>query len=298
MDEVRYLTSGGVLLRFLNPPGLYPVNAYQSLVLAAACETVALGLALRTQRSLADLSVWEPCCGGGPVAVTLKSLGVGHVQASDVNPLSVAGCVANAAHNGLKLDRVCVADFLEDGRDTRFDLICCNPPCGVGPAVASIEERLLQSVDGGQDGMDPTLTLLRQAPQRLSPGGSLVFIAVSTGNIVRLARALDKQFAKRWRVLTASPVAAPWARADDPLVSRLFEASEDFRPIAWHRDDGWVWRLSWVIEVTTAASFTYGDDTPPATGFPLQPFGQNVDHDSGLQALIDRLSTDGFWLAF
>jgi hypothetical protein len=297
MDEISYLTSSGRLLRFLNPPGLYPVNAYQSLVLVAASEMSVLAMAVRQKRLLADLSAWEPCCGGGPVATTLKSLGVGFVQASDVNPLSVASCCENAIQNGLVLERACVADFLDDGTDRRFDLICCNPPCGVGPVVAGTQARLLEAIDGGDDGMEPTLSLLLKAPQRLAPSGSLIIIAVSTGNIVRLAHVLNTEFPNRWRVLPSTPVAAPWLPAADPRVAQLRRGAEEFEPMTWSRNDGWVWRLSWVIEVTAGTTFASASDMPPATGLPLRPFGYDLDQDPGLRALINRTGSDGFWLA-
>lgn len=296
-NGAKHLSSSGRLLHFLNPPGLYPVNAYQSLVLAAACEMAVLARAVREARPLAEFSAWEPCCGGGPVAVALKSLGVGYVQATDVNPLAVASCIANAAHNGLPLDRAVMADILDDDADRRFDFICANPPCGAGPVVARTNRPLREAVDGGDDGMEPTLDLLRKAPARLNPGGSLILIVVSTGHIVRLARALEAQCPGNWRVLPCSPVAAPWCRADDPRMARFRDECRDFQPLVWSRADGWVWRLSWVVEVFARPGEKERGSGDMVSGFPLLPYGHNVALDEGLQALIRRQSKNGFWLA-
>ena len=296
-NEVKYLNSSGHLLRFLNAPDLYPVNEYQSLVLATASEMAAIALAARQGRSLQSLSAWELCCGGGPVAVALKSLGLGYVQATDVNESALSGCRENAARNDLQLDCVRRADMFDDSAQRNYDLICCNPPCGVSALAVSQAPHLLQAVDGGNEGMEFTLDMLNNVHKRLRPQGSLVFIAVSTGHIARLSRYLDEKFPRRWRVLPGTPVAAPWANAESSLAKRLLAEERAFQPLIWQRPDGNFWRLSWVIEATLGSTFAFDRSVPPQTGFPLHPFGYQVEHDVALCDLIKRVSQDGFWLS-
>lgn len=290
---IQHLTSKGRVIRFENPEGVYPVNAYQSLVLATGCETVAHLLAERTGRKLEEVRAWEPCCGGGPVAVSLKSLGLADVQASDVNPAALQACRRNAEINGLTVDRVVEASWLKDGEGDRYDLICCNPPCGLTSAVKGVSSPVMRrSVDGGADGMQKTLNLMRQARTRLTPTGSFVLIAVSTTAIGRLVRGLERLFPRSWRVVPGMPVAAPWARVADERFQRLESEEKSFEPLIWRRADGWVWRLSWVIEASMMP-----DAFPGAGGLPVRPFGYDFATDEEFGAAVRRFSADEYWIA-
>jgi predicted RNA methylase len=290
--EVRHLNLKGQTLSFFNPEGLYPVNQYQSLVLATASEYAAVTLSARRRRPLAELAAWEPCCGGGPVAVSMKHLGLGYVQASDINPDALAACRANAARNGVTLDAVKTASLLADGDSRRYDLIACNPPCGVGPhSDFGDNEAIRQAVSGGAEGMELTRQLLHEAAGRLAEGGSLVFVVVSTGNVRALSRWLDELFPCAWRAMAGTPVAAPYAPADDPRITLLTQPSLGYEPLVWQRGDGWYWRLTWILEARVT-----GWSVPPHSGFPLCPLGQEVSRDAGLQDLLRRSSDDGFWL--
>jgi SAM-dependent methyltransferase len=289
-SSIRYCNSLGRAITFVNPPDLYPVNSYQSLVLAAGAELATLRKAATQPRMLESMRAWEPCCGGGPVALVLKSIGVGFVQATDTNEAAIAVCRNNSAENGLRVDSIHIANLLEDSADGKFDLICCNPPCGVSPVVINTPGmQYLQAVDGGADGMDLSLELVQNVKELLTPDGSLVLIAVSTGNIGRLALELDRQFPGGWHVLPGSPVAAPWLPDEDPRVQALRENGR-FQPFTWKRPDGWWWRLSWVIEASTG-------NNSQSRGFPLHPYGYALNLDDSLRHEIDRSSSDGYCLA-
>jgi hypothetical protein len=297
--EVRHLNIAARTLTFVNREGLYPVNQYQSLVLATASEVAALLVASRRGCAVEELSGWEPCCGGGPAAVALKCLGLRYVQATDINENAVASCIANASRNEVTLDRVTRASMLEDGSDRCFDLIACNPPCGVGDMEGSDSELDL-AVKGGPDGTDVTQHLLSQAVARLTPGGSLIFVAVSTGHVRRLGSWLDEIFPGRWRTFPFTPVAAPYARVGDLKLQSLADPSLSFRPMVWERPDGWYWRLSWIVEVTTGGAFFSSEagSSDPHSGFAMCPFGYEVSQDAALGALIKEVTKDGFWLAY
>jgi predicted RNA methylase len=298
-DEVKHLNLAGQLLTFQNPRGLYPVNQYQSLLLATASEFAAVLLATRQDRPITDLSAWEPCCGGGPAAIALKRLGLGYVQATDVNPHAVDACRANASKNDVELDRTATASMLEDGETRRYDLIACNPPCGVAPRANYAEQDALDvAVHAGLDGLDLTRELLTNARSRLTPGGSLLFVVVSTGNVRRLARWLDAEFGGRWRTFPCTPVAAPYAPAGDARVEPLLDTSLDFRPMVWKRSDGWYWRLSWIVEASTGGTFfpASAGSADARARFVMCPFGYEVCRDPALTEMIREFSADGFWL--
>lgn len=288
--EVLHRNIAGRLLRFRNPAGLYPVNRYQSLVLATTSEIAALTIAARKGCRISGLSAWEPCCGGGPAAVSLKSLGLKRVHATDINEDALAACRANAALNDLALDHVRPANLLEDGDSARFDLIACNPPCGAGRAVDDrISDPMEIATTGGQTGMEFTCRLLERISERLSPGGSFLFVAVSTGDIRALAAFLDEKFGGCWRTFPATPVAAPWTPVNGNQTRASLEAALGFKPMIWERGDGWYWRLSWIVEVTP--------DGALPSGFALSPYGFEIANDPAAAAMITELGEEGFPLA-
>jgi methylase of polypeptide subunit release factors len=297
INEARYLGLSRRLLRFQNSPGSYPVNEYQSLVLASAAEIGAMTIAVRQHRPMESLSAWEPCCGGGPAALALKGLGLHYVQATDLNEAALEACRRNARLNALTLDRVELASLLEDGTQRNFDLICCNPPCGVESVIGeSVMGAKRLAVDGGVDGMDFSIELVQQAAKRLVPEGSLIMVVVSTGNVRRLAGELSQVFGRSWRVISPTPIAAPWAKANDALLERMKQGVE-FERFVWTRPDGWLWRLTWVIEASLGLQLALNGGEAEAPGFPLRPFGLDVKCDEDLLRKIDRMGRDSFWLS-
>ncbi len=290
--DVLHLTAMGRLLRFTNPDGLYPVNQYQSLVLATASEYAALTLAARRGVPLRELRAWEPCCGGGPVALSLKHLGLGYVQATDINKDALSACRSNATQNGILLDDVRTASLLDDGDKDLYDVIACNPPCGLGPhSDFGDDDAIRRAVSGGVQGIEITERLLAAVATRLTASGSFVFVVVSTGNVAAVARLLDEQFSGRWRTIAGTPVAAPYAPADDPRIELLLSSCLGYSPFIWKRSDGWFWRLTWIIEATLATW-----DPPFHPGFALCPFGQEISQDPALRERVQQFSGDGFWL--
>jgi hypothetical protein len=281
----------GSVLRFMNQDHLFPVYQFQSLLLATASELAATMIVAERGANIADLKAWEPCCGGGPAAVTLKHLGVGYVQATDISDESIAACRANAAANAVSLDRIAVADLLADSdQDRRYDLICCNPPCAPDVSSNSEPASLLTAVRGGDKGIELTLRLLDQVGPRLTPGGSLVFVAVSTSDIASLRQRLDEDFHGQWRTFPTTPVAAPYRSAEDEASRWLTDGTAAFEPIVWRRKDGWYWRLTWIVEVSN------GRLSGTGSGFALCPYGLEVDRDRDLSLMISKFSSDGFWL--
>ncbi len=120
MNEViECVGPNGNLLRFENPPGVYPVNRYQSLWLATTACYEAFSLSSAIGKALKDMSLWEVCAGGGPCAVLMKSAGMGFVRATDVSSIALEACQRNARLNRLQLSEVFQADMLETEDEQR-----------------------------------------------------------------------------------------------------------------------------------------------------------------------------------
>jgi release factor glutamine methyltransferase len=240
---------------FRNEGKHYPVNAYQSFLLATAGVTQVLGLAAESQRPLSALRAVEICCGGGAAALALRAAGVGVVDASDLNPHAVEACQANARANGLTLGECGVRNCLGDTpfRLDNYDLIVCNPPCRPAWAAASREQVLEDdwleiAVNGGERGDHFTLSVIDAAMRALSAKGAFVLIVTSTQDFMAIFDRLNA-LGRQWWVGMASPVAQPYVPLASQIAGELTRLHDERKIIAWDGGDGWFWRLSWAIVV-------------------------------------------------
>ena len=250
MTKILHPGPGGRTLQFQSTPGLYPVNRYQSLLLAAVAHSETLAYAERVRRPLPKIRVMEACCGSGPVAVFLKSAGVGYVQAADINPRALKSCRANARINGVILDSVIHRDILavETSEPTLFDLVACNPPCGLRDTCPDgASEDLRVAVDGGVDGVRFTLRLLEVARAFLRLGGVFLFVLTSSVVFAKVVQKLNTTFPNAWRMAYHTPVAQPWRHRDWRHADLYLERAETGEFFVWDGGDGWIWRLSWII---------------------------------------------------
>lgn len=255
LDPVVHRSLSGHPLRFENVPGAYPVNHYQSLLLAACAETEALSLAVDRALPLAALCATERCCGGGPAALAWKRMGVGHVTASDSDPSALAACARNAALNGVVLDGLALVD-IHDPPDARFDLVACNPPCGrTGHLRGRSADLHRRTVDAGVDGVDHLLALVDTAPRSLTEHGRLLFVLPSTCAFRRIEQVLARDHAGNWRTAVHTPVAQPYLPdARDPLARELLLRRDAGEVFVWVGDDGALWRLTWVVVMRATAA--------------------------------------------
>lgn len=89
------------------------------------------------------------------------------VYAADINPQALAFTEANAVLNGAANVVPCRSDLL-DGVDGRFDLIMSNPPYILDQAELAYRH------GGGEHGAELSIRIVREALERLHPGGSLL----------------------------------------------------------------------------------------------------------------------------
>ena len=110
------------------------------------------------------------CTGSGVQAV----LNASHCQenwAVDINPRAVHFARRNARFNGVDL-KVLQGNLYEPIPTGRFDLITANPPF-----VPTPETGLQWFRPGGQSGEEISAEIIRQLPQRLEIGGTLVLVS-------------------------------------------------------------------------------------------------------------------------
>jgi release factor glutamine methyltransferase len=119
--------------------------------------------------------------GSGCIAITLAAeLHAAHVIATDISADALVVAAANAARHGVA-DRVTLVRgaFFADVTDS-VDIIVSNPPyvperdrTRMAPEVAGHEPK--EALFSGADGLDCIRALVALAPERLAPGGTLIF---------------------------------------------------------------------------------------------------------------------------
>lgn len=289
---IEHYGPSGRVFRFETPDGLYPVNRYQSLVLATSAYLEAATYAAETGHPPREMRAIEFCCGGGAAAIMLKAAGLGYVEATDVNPRSLEACRNNASVNRIALDRVGLYDLLNPPPPPaeRFDLAVCNPPCGSPDQVEFIEgAHLRAAIDGGPGGTRFIAPLLSAARDCLRPGGRLVFIITSTMAFRDVQAELDRQFPRRWRLDHTTPIAQPYVSASSPDGRRMLERIRRREIFAWRGADEQVWRLSWVVVVGLEAA-AWVDHDPRLW---LTPRYYNPSEPGYAEALRHFSTTDG-----
>jgi release factor glutamine methyltransferase len=132
---------------------------------------------------VAGQRVLEMGCGSGLLSLHCAKMGAS-VVAVDINQKAVDCTRANLERNHLraKVDR---SDLFSNVVD-RFDLILFNPPYLVGDEEGDLE----RSWAGGKDGVQILERFLREAPDRLDPGGRIVVLLSSMMMEEPLARTL------------------------------------------------------------------------------------------------------------
>ena len=151
----------------------------------------AAGAVNDTARSGAQMSVLDICTGSGCIAVYLASrFPRADVTASDISAdaLSVA---AENAHRLLDCNSVrFVQSDLFEAIAGRFDLITANPPYIPSEAVLTLQKEVAEyephlALDGGREGWELPVSLIRDAAGHLKPQGVLLMeIGDDQGSIV------------------------------------------------------------------------------------------------------------------
>lgn len=120
------------------------------------------------------------CTGSGCLAI-LAALAFpnARVDAVDISPDALAVARRNVADYGLegRIRRV-ESDAFAGIAGQRYDLIISNPPYVDAPSVAALPAEYRHepalALGSGEDGLDFTRTILREAKRHLNPGGLLV----------------------------------------------------------------------------------------------------------------------------
>lgn len=285
-NVIEHYSHNGKVIRFENLEDLYPINRYQSLLMATNVHSEILTYAARSEKTIKDMRAIELCCGGGPAALVMKDMGIGYVEASDINPLAVEMCTRNAILNNLAIDKAVVRSMFGDLHDEKekFDIIACNPPCGRIQNYDDLENpHMRTAVVGGEKGVDFALELIEKAPNYLSPDGILAFVLTSTMDFESVVAQLQKTFKGNWRHTYATPVAQPYMEMSSPNAKENLKLRDQGKVFVWVGEDGMLWRMTWIM---IAANF------PPTESvfysrLWFRPYGYDITAPSYLEILAD-----------
>jgi ribosomal protein L3 glutamine methyltransferase len=124
--------------------------------------------------------VLDLCTGSGCLAIlAARHFPNAQIDAVDISKDALAVAARNVSGHGVE-ERVRLyhGDLFAPFRNTRYDLIICNPPYVDAEGMAALppecraEPRL--AFDGGDDGLDLVRRILTQAENHLTPQGGLL----------------------------------------------------------------------------------------------------------------------------
>ena len=125
-------------------------------------------------------SVLDLCAGGGSLAIlAARVFPNARIEAVELSPGALAVAERNLKQRGLE-DRIALkpGDLFAPVKDKSFDLILANPPYVDAGTIArfppeyAAEPKIAHA--GGADGLDIVRRILSEAPERLTPRGTLV----------------------------------------------------------------------------------------------------------------------------
>ncbi|HEU0188208.1 MAG TPA: 50S ribosomal protein L3 N(5)-glutamine methyltransferase, partial [Gallionellaceae bacterium] len=125
-------------------------------------------------------SVLDMCTGSGCLAIlAAHAFPNAHVEAVDLSADALQVAQRNVDDYGLNEQvELIQSDLFSALQGRQYDIIISNPPYVDAPSVAALPQEYLHepklALGSGDDGLDATRTILRQAAQHLTPHGILV----------------------------------------------------------------------------------------------------------------------------
>lgn len=125
-------------------------------------------------------SALDMCTGSGCLAILMAhAFPNAEIDAADLSPEALEVARRNVADYALEEQiRLVQSDLFAALEGQSYDVIVSNPPYVNAPSVRALPQEYLHepklALGSGEDGLDATRVILREAPKHLNPGGILV----------------------------------------------------------------------------------------------------------------------------
>lgn len=125
-------------------------------------------------------SALDMCTGSGCLAILMAhAFPNADIDAADISPDALEVALRNVSDYGLEEQiRLVQSDLFSNLGEQQYDVIISNPPYVNAPSVEALPPEYKHepalSLGSGEDGLDATRVILREAPRHLNPGGILV----------------------------------------------------------------------------------------------------------------------------
>jgi len=125
-------------------------------------------------------SALDMCTGSGCLAILMAhAFPNAEIDAADLSPDALEVARRNVADYALEEQiRLVQSDLFAALEGQSYDVIVSNPPYVNAPSVQALPQEYLHepelALGSGEDGLDATRVILRDAPKHLNPGGILV----------------------------------------------------------------------------------------------------------------------------
>lgn len=138
-------------------------------------------------------SALDLCTGSGCLAILMAhAFPNAEIDAADISPDALEVAQRNVSDYGLEQHiRLVQSDLFSNLAGQHYDVIISNPPYVNAPSVEALPPEYRHepelALGSGEDGLDATRIILREAPKHLNPGGILVVEIGHNRDAVELA---------------------------------------------------------------------------------------------------------------
>ena len=205
----------GERLSFLLEDGVFKPTGTSETLITAVQEC------LRTEKVKKVLSLLDLGCGCGVGGLSLAKLNQSiQLSMSDFSEAAVSIAKVNAVRLGLNAD-VRFGSLFEPWNNQKFDIIL-DDVSGVAAEIAKHSGWFANvPCDAGRDGTDLIISVIKEAPHYLTPGGSFFFPVLSLSNSQKILEAAAESFGELEMVrCTTWPLPQDLVKRAD-LIDRL-----------------------------------------------------------------------------
>jgi release factor glutamine methyltransferase len=196
----------------------------------------------KLMNDLQGKTVLDLGCGSGPIAIMAALSGAEKVYAVDIMEEACEIASRNARHNGVE-ERIEIrcGDLFEPIQGIQFDLII-NDVSGMADEVSRISPWYPEQIPtGGPDGTEPTVRMLREAPNYLKDDGYMYFPVLSLACSRVILNAAREAFGEK--VYKVASKIIPFCKELQMNIELLFRLRDEGIITFTQKRSRYIWNL-------------------------------------------------------